>query len=226
MSDKPQSWVMSDIWMRHVWHRNESCPMYEWGICLTYVWLMTHEHVWICVTYDSRTWLTNSMCDLWLMNTYEYVFISRVRWLTNTYEWVFVSHKSHIWMSHESLLRQTYKPFIYEWLMTHRTRFTLIRQTWMYEWFINLVWCMNESCPTYKWVMSRMWTSPVPHTNESCPMYEWVIGLTYEWFMTHSYVWQDLVVCVIWLIICAIWLIHTMWLIHTCDMTHSYVWHD
>jgi len=31
--------------------------------------------------------------------------------------------------------------------------------------------------------------------------------------MTHSYVWHDSFICVIW---------H----IHMCDMTHSYVWHD
>jgi len=53
--------------------------------------------------------------------------------------------------------------------------------------------------------------------------------------MTHSYVWQDSVICVTWLIhMCDrthsyVWhdsFIYVTWLIHMCDMTHSYVWHD
>ena len=58
--------------------------------------------------------------------------------------------------------------------------------------------------------------------------------------MTHSYVWQDLFTCVIWLIhMCDmtpsyVWLdlyvlphsYFVTWLIHMCDMTPSYVWHD
>jgi len=53
--------------------------------------------------------------------------------------------------------------------------------------------------------------------------------------MTHSYVWHDPFICVIWLIhVCDmthsyVWrasFIRVTWLIHVYDMTHSYVWHD
>jgi len=37
---------------------------------------------------------------------------------------------------------------------------------------------MNESCPTYEWVVSHIWMSHVPHMNESCPTYEWVMSHT------------------------------------------------
>ena len=36
MSDMPHSYIGHDSWLRLVWHRSESYPMYEWGICLTY----------------------------------------------------------------------------------------------------------------------------------------------------------------------------------------------
>ena len=46
---------------------------------------------------------------------------------------------------------------------------------------------MNESCPTYEWVMSHIWISLVPHMHESCLMYEWV--------MSHvvSHIWMSYV---------------------------------
>jgi len=58
---------------------------------------------------------------------------------------------------------------------------------------------MNESCHTYKWVMSHIWVSHVTPTNESCHTYEWVMSHirmshvthmneschTYEWVMSH-----------------------------------------
>jgi len=47
------------------------------------------------------------------------------------------------------------------------------------EWVMSHVWMshvahMNESCHTYEWVMSRIWMSHVTHMNESCHTYEWV----------------------------------------------------
>jgi len=48
-----------------------------------------------------------------------------------------------------------------------------------YEWVISHIWTihvthMNESYHTHKLVMSHLWTSHVTHTNESCHTYEWV----------------------------------------------------
>jgi len=53
--------------------------------------------------------------------------------------------------------------------------------------------------------------------------------------MTHSYLWHDPFMCVIWsirmfdAIHSHVWhnsSVCVIWLIHMCDMTHSYVWHD
>jgi len=33
---------------------------------------------------------------------------------------------------------------------------------------------MNESCPTYEWLMSHIWVSHATHMNESCCTYEWM----------------------------------------------------
>ena len=70
---------------------------------------------------------------------------------------------------------------------------------------------MNESFPTYEWVMSHIWMNHVPHTNESCHTYEWVERTfarpsgrmvsqhtneschTYEWVMSHIWmIWTGL----------------------------------
>ena len=65
---------------------------------------------------------------------------------------------------------------------------------------------MNESCHTHELVMSHS--------------HEWVMShrrhfsmCDDECDMTHSCVWHDSFIRVIWLI-------------HVCDMTHSCVWHD
>jgi len=67
---------------------------------------------------------------------------------------------------------------------------------------------MNESCHTYKSVMSHIWMSHVTHMNESWHTYGWVISHmneschTYEWIMSHiwmrhvmSHIWMRLVKC-------------------------------
>ena len=59
-----------------------------------------------------------------------------------------------------------------------------------YEWVMSHIWMshiphMNESCPTHEWVMSHIWMSHVPHMNESCPTHEWVMSYTYEWVTSH-----------------------------------------
>jgi len=87
---------------------------------------------------------------------------------------------------------------------------------------------MKESCHTYEWVMSHIFTVCC-HT----PLFTYVIfthcvhvmfDVWYDSFirvtwlirmcdMTHSYVWHDSFRCV-------------TWLIYKCNMAHSYVWHE
>ena len=64
---------------------------------------------------------------------------------------------------------------------------------------------MNESCLTYKWVMSHICMGHVSHINESCLTYEWIMSHvwmrhvthmneschTYQWVMSH--IWGCLI---------------------------------
>jgi len=73
--------------------------------------------------------------------------------------------------------------------------------------------------------------SHVTHLKESCK----IMGVIDTCDMTHSYVWQDVFICVTWRNhLCDMThsyvrhdsFIYVTWLIHMCDMTHSYVWQD
>jgi len=60
---------------------------------------------------------------------------------------------------------------------------------------------INESCPSYQWVMSHVSMSNVPHTvwYKTCPTYQWIMSLismshvprineswpTYQWVLSH-----------------------------------------
>jgi len=91
---------------------------------------------------------------------------------------------------------------------------------------------MNESCPTYEWVMSHISICHVPHVNvllsriyrcssSSAFMLPRHCGNTSVFCLPNTAAlffgtmqrWHDS-------------FIHVTWLVYTCDMAHSYVWHD
>ena len=83
---------------------------------------------------------------------------------------------------------------------------------------------MNESCHTYKWVMSHVWMSHVTLMNAQLPDLHLRETLLEQVCLdiTHSYARHDSFICVSWLIhLCVV--THVIWLIHKCDMTHSYL---
>jgi len=119
--------------------------------------------------------------------------------------------------------------------------------------FICVTWLIRVCDMTHSYVR-RVSTSYMcqkhTHTNESCHTYERVMFVTpMHCDVTHSYVWHDAFLSVIWLM-SHIWMSHVIhineschtyewamlhiwisllsvtWLIYMCDMTHSYVWHD
>jgi len=44
---------------------------------------------------------------------------------------------------------------------------------------------INESCRTYEWVKSHIWTSHVTHINETCHTYQWVMSPISMSYVTH-----------------------------------------
>ena len=80
------------------------------------------------------------------------------------YEWVM----SQIWMCH---ITHTNKPsHKHEWVMSqiNRPNALILR--------LGNNTHMDESRPTYGWVMSQMKMRYITHTNESCHTYEWVMS--------------------------------------------------
>jgi len=81
-------WVMSHIWMSHVFHMNESWHTYEWVTlhvcesCHTYEWVMSH--IWMSHVFH--------MNESW--HTYEWVTLhvcshaKHINQPCHTYEWV------------------------------------------------------------------------------------------------------------------------------------------
>ena len=92
---------------------------------------------------------------------------------------------------------------------------------------------VNESCHTYKWVVSHVWRSHVTHSNSN----EWVMSYVCEYDITHTSMRHGahLKSALVRLIeSCLIYLCESC-LIYLCDMTPSYiqndmshlfVWHD
>ena len=76
-----------------------------------------------------------------------------------------------------------------------------------YEWVMSHLWTrhathMNESCHTYEWVVSHIWMSHVTHMNESCHTYEWVmshIWMRYGTYMNDSLQTHEWVMSRIWM---------------------------
>ena len=131
-----------DLYTSHVPHMKESCPTYE----------RVMSHIW--TSHVPRGHISSIYSIL-------AVSFSRSR---ATYKWV-TSHiwrvMSHIWTSHAPLMNESCHAHMAQGLSRLFTRFSECR-------FQGLGRLINEACPTYKWVMSHIWTSHVPLMNESC----------------------------------------------------------
>ena len=77
--------------------------------------------------------------------------------------------------------------------------------------------CMNESCHTYEWVMSRIWMSRVTHMNESCHTRECVTSHKWMSHVTHTnescHTYES--------VMSHIWMSHATHMNETC---HTYEW--
>ena len=155
-------WVMFYIWMSRVTHMNESCSSYEWIMsdiwmsrvtdmnesCHRYEWVMSQ--IWMShVTHVNEPWHTREwvtwnirMSHVMHMNNFIDAF-SCVSWLIHMCD---VTH-SYLW----------YDPFICVTRLIHMN---------------NRCHSINQSCQTYGWLMSHIWTSHVTHMNEPCYTYE------------------------------------------------------
>jgi len=105
-------WVMSQIWISHISHMNESCLTYVW--VMSHIW-MSHVSSRLCVCLTSVSpiseharmhavprWLVYAKRLKTAQTTERLAYITASSasraWMSLTYEWVM----SHIWMSHVS----------------------------------------------------------------------------------------------------------------------------
>jgi len=191
-------WVMSLIWISHVFHVNEihgheSCLTCEWEIAISHICWPSCMYVVVSVEM-SHVSPVNESClscdwDSWTMSHVSHVTEIRGHESCLTYEWeIALSHVCwpccmyvvvSVGMSHVSSMNESC--LSYEWVMSFIwIRYVLSRNEscLSYEWVMSLVWMshvshMNESCLSYERVMSLIWMSHVSHMNESCLWYEW-----------------------------------------------------
>jgi len=171
------------------------------------------------------TWLIHRMkCQMnESLCTYEWV-LSQIwrsftfRWMGHSFAFKWMSHVAH---TNESCHKYGHHSHSDEWVMSH---IRMSRVTNMDIIHIQ----MNESCRTYEWVVSQIWTSftfrwmsHVAHTNESCHKYghhshsdEWVTSFIHD---ANSFAMCR---CTSFAFIRNSSIFVTR-LIHMCDMTHS-----
>ena len=146
-----------------------------------------------CVTWRIHT------CDM----THSYVWhdsFIRATWLVHTcgrWCWIRWSPCSASYVWRDSFIRVT-------WLLHS------CDMTYSYVWhepFICATWLLHTCDMTHSHVCQNSHLTRQGYGG-ILNMHECVVS-----DMTHSYVWHDSFICVIWLL-------------HMCDMTHSYVWHD
>ena len=153
----------------------------------------------------------NEPCHIWISHIIHEGVMSHMHeschiWMRHVaYEWGMSPMKEscpHIWISHFTVRSWWVAGVTYNRVLSHGNESYYI---------------MNESCHTYEWVMSHIWTSHVTHMNESyyiCLVaWEWVI-LSCDITQWHVYVWHDLFTRVTSL--------NDMFM---CDMTYTHVWH-
>jgi len=148
--------LMSHIWMRHFPRMNKSCHEWQQLMCKrqTAALPMTQlpdVHVHARVT--SHIWMSQAP-QTW-MN-----YVPHMNESCPTYECVM----SHVWMSHVPRMNSWHGlvPGIHVRACVTSTHERIRSQ-------IHINRCMshmNESCPTYDWVLSHTWMSHVPHMNQ------------------------------------------------------------
>jgi len=170
--------------MSHLWH-------FQWG-----KWIMDHGtvrlgltlmHMWH-VSYSGVTWFI-LLCDM-----------------THTYVWH--DYIVHAW--HDSRSCVTWFTFMCDTTHLAKVELDLTDPLRRNVHLICHVTHMNESCRTYKWVISHIWISHVTHMKVSCHTYEWESCHTYEWVMSH-----------IWMNLCELWMEMSN-MTYTSLVTHRY----
>jgi len=186
-------WVMSHIWMSHVIRVNHSCHTYE---CV-----MVH----VSMSHVTTSWHYMAMNE-WVISHIWIRHVTHLNESCNTYELIM----SHIWM--RRIITRCRCPgagfpcpcprwflgfpnFSMDLALEGRKISeipkiplkkdkesppldicNMLGRDGIWPW-------MNESCHTYGWVMSHIWTRHVTHMDETCLTYEWVMppGRDVKW---------------------------------------------
>ena len=96
-----------------------------------------------------------------------------------------------------------------------------------YKWVVSRIWMgrviqinwschihMNGSCHKYEWVVSHIWMGCVTHMNESCHTYEWVVSHIWRRPVTYMNTWYHTHECKG--IIAPIWISHVTHMNGSC----------
>jgi len=194
-------WVMSLMWMSHVPHTNEPylnqwfiahisrCGMH-WVTSLLSMGHVPHAnepyldqwfiaHIWRCVhgSFDScfaKVCIESRPSCAWVMSLTWMSHVTRLKMRI----WHFCLPRCAL--SHVPPVNESHSSF--EWFMSRSLSHVphVDKSCHTYEGgrkaLLFAKGCI-ESCPSWKWVMSLMWMSHVPHVSESCPFCEWVMSL-------------------------------------------------
>ena len=161
-------WVTSLLSMGHVPHANEPY-LDQWFIA----------HIWRCVhgSFDScfaKVCIESRPSCAWVMSLTWMSHVTRLKMRI----WHFCLPRCAL--SHVPPVNESHSSF--EWFMSRSLSHVphVDKSCHTYEGgrkaLLFAKGCI-ESCPSWKWVMSLMWMSHVPHVSESCPFCEWVMSL-------------------------------------------------
>jgi len=177
---------------------NESCRIYEWVMCYTWMrhWRTESRHT--CkpiLQYKSSHSIQRVMSDNKKdMPSFLAPIYTHRNWL-NTMTQELAEYNDITCISFAIYHIQVYR-IIYKYIISFAIyHIQVYHMTMSY----NDITCIsfakarhvtrvNESCHTYEWVMSHIWMSHVTHASESCHTYEWVmlhVWVSHEWDLSH-----------------------------------------
>jgi len=139
-----KEWVMSHVFVIHMYDMNESCHTYEWVMShkrMSHVPHTRHSYVW-------HEWVTS------------YIWMNHVRhcvsWL------IHMCVMAHSYVCHDILMNESCPTkecaMSHVWVMSYIWVDMIHFFVGHDSWFIFL-WDMTHSCPTYEWVMTQRWMS-------------------------------------------------------------------
>ena len=141
--------------------------------------------------------------------------------ITHLYMWIKCPHRtlSYVWIH---IVMQPYLIHTYEWAVSHICNSICVTHMWCNSFImcdtygVPYVWYNSFICVDKMWLHDSYTHVVYAYDSAYLKIFIWLFfwhNFSHVYSVTHSYVWHDSSMCVIWLI-------------HACGMTHPYVWYD